>query len=98
MDSIKYRHGKKAVELVSGACRGADTLGERYAEEQHWVIHSHPPDYDKYPGRSAPLIRNEAMAEEADVLVAFWDGRSRGTRHMIGCAFRNNLEIHIFRY
>lgn len=98
MDSIKYRHGKKEITLVSGAAKGADALGEKYAGEQDWVIESHPPDYKRYLGRKAPLIRNEEMAQEADVLVVFWDGASTGTRHMIGCAMRQGLEVHIFRY
>ena len=66
--------------------------------DQGLVVRSHPPDYEHYPPKQAPLIRNAEMAEEADVLVAFWDGKSRGTRHMIGCAFKEGLEIHIYRY
>lgn len=99
MDSIKHLHYNKEITLISGACRGGDELGERYAEEQHWFIESHPPDYKNVlPAKRAPLVRNEEMAEQADVLCAFWDGKSRGTRHMIGCAIRQGLEVHIFRY
>lgn len=98
MDSIKHLHYTKKITLISGACRGTDRLGEQYADEQHWEIKSRPPDYQKYYSKKAPLIRNEEMADEADVLVTFWDGRSTGTRHMIGCAMRKGLEIHIFRY
>ena len=97
MDSIKHLHHMKAITLISGECRGADKLGEQYAEEQHWPIDQYPADWKEHK-KSAGFIRNEKMAQEADVLCAFWDGASRGTRHMIGCAFRNDLEIHIFRY
>ena len=97
MDSIKYRHGKSEIILVSGECRGADKLGEQYAEEQEWPIDSHPADWQTHK-KSAGFIRNEEMAQQADVLVAFWDGASKGTRHMVGCAMKQGLEVHIFRY
>lgn len=100
LDSVKHLYWRHEVTLISGAAKGADELGERYARDQHWLIESHSPQYTKFKGneRYAPLARNEEMAKEADVLVAFWDGKSKGTRHMIGCAFRQGLEIHIFRY
>jgi len=100
MDSIKHLHYMKAITLISGAARGADTLGEQYATEQHWEMESHPPDYDvpQYLRKRAPFVRNQKMAEIADVLCAFWDGKSKGTRHMIGCALKEGLEIHVFRY
>ena len=100
MDSIKHLHYMEEVTLISGAARGADTLGEQYAEEQQWLVESHPPDYDvpQYLRKRAPFVRNQKMAEIADVLCAFWDGKSKGTKHMIGCAMKEGLEIHIFRY
>lgn len=100
MESVKHLYWDKEIRVVSGAAKGADELGERWAADYGYVVDSHPPDYKKFEGaeRYAPLARNEEMAEQADVLVAFWDGKSRGTRHMIGCAFKQGLEIHVFRY
>lgn len=98
MNSIKHLYYNRSIEVISGACRGADELGEQWAAENHFAVESKPPDYKKYPPKQAPLIRNDEMAKRGDVLCAFWDGESRGTRHMIGCAMREGLEIHIFRY
>lgn len=99
MNSIKHLYYNRSIEVISGACRGADELGEKWAAENHFAVDSKPPDYKNIkPSKRAPLVRNEEMAKAADVLCAFWDGESRGTRHMIGCAFREGLEIHIFRY
>lgn len=68
--------------LVSGACRGADMLGERYAKEHGFEIERYPAQWDLY-GRSAGPIRNKKMAEVSDLVICFWDGKSRGTRTMI---------------
>ena len=43
------------------------------------------PDYEKY-GRTAPLIRNKLIVEECDCLIAFWDGKSRGTKYTLDLA------------
>ena len=85
-------------EVVSGACRGVDTLGERYAQEKGLGMPKiFEADWDQY-GRGAGPIRNEEMARYADGLVAFWDGESRGTANMIKIAKRYGLEIKIIRY
>lgn len=71
-----------ASEIVCGEARGADLLGRRYAEEYNIPIKSFPAQWDKY-GKSAGYIRNKEMGNYADFLVAFWDGKSRGTKNMI---------------
>ncbi len=68
--------------FVSGACRGADMLGEQYAKEHGFEIERYPAQWDLY-GRSAGPIRNKKMAEVSDLVICFWDGQSRGTRAMI---------------
>jgi hypothetical protein len=70
------------VEIVSGCARGADRLGERYAIERSHAIKRFPADWAEH-GRAAGPIRNNEMAKYADMLVAFWDGKSKGTHHMI---------------
>lgn len=75
-------YGMCITEVVSGNARGVDRLGEYFAEEQGIYITRFIPDWDKY-GRAAGFRRNEAMAHYADALIAVWDGRSRGTNHMI---------------
>jgi hypothetical protein len=85
------------IIIVSGTARGADKLGERYAADKGYSISSHPADWDKY-GKSAGYIRNEEMAKEADGLVAFWDGKSRGTKHMIDLAHKYNLKVKVIEY
>lgn len=79
-------------EIVSGAARGADRLGERYATANGIKITRFLPDWDRHPKR-AGFLRNQDMGNYADTLVAFWDGHSKGTRHMIEYAIKQGLEV-----
>ena len=85
------------IVIVSGCARGADTLGMRYASENILDIEEYPADWDKY-GKKAGYMRNVEMAENADALIAFWDGKSKGTKHMIDIAKERNLPIRVIRY
>ena len=69
-------------EVVCGDANGADTLGAAWASANGIPVKHYPADWDTY-GRSAGIIRNKQMAEYADFLVAFWDGKSHGTKNMI---------------
>lgn len=84
---------KSNFEVVSGAARGADALGEQYAKERNMKIHKYPADWSQ--GKGAGYLRNETMAKNADGLIAFWDGKSKGTKHMIDLAKKYNLKIKI---
>jgi len=78
-------HGKlltSKVIIVCGGARGADALGERYAKERGLSINYCLADWDKY-GKSAGYKRNKVMSKCSDATVAFWDRKSKGTKHMI---------------
>lgn len=76
------KSGYNVTEVVSGKARGVDFLGELWANVNHVPIKGFPADWDTY-GKSAGPIRNRQMAEYADVLIAVWDGKSKGTKDMI---------------
>ncbi len=82
------------VIIVSGHAHGADTLGERFAKEQGLTVELHPAKW-KTLGKAAGIIRNAEMARASDALIAFWDGKSRGTAHMISFAKRRGLEVSV---
>lgn len=85
------------IVVVCGKARGADTLGERYAQERGYSVHAFPADWAKH-GRAAGVLRNEEMAKNADALVAFWDGQSRGTKNMIELGHRYQLKVRVKHY
>ena len=91
----KMKEGR--VVVVSGHATGADALGERYAQERGLMCDAHPADWNKH-GRAAGPIRNAEMAEEADALIAFWDGVSIGTKNMIDTAKSKGLKVAVVKY
>lgn len=102
VDTIVKSFHNENLTIISGTARGADTLGEQYAEEQHLSIRRFPADWDTY-GKAAGHIRNAQMAKYASegtkgILVAFWNGKSRGTDNMIQTARKKDLEVYIVNY
>jgi hypothetical protein len=85
------------VEIVSGAAKGADKLGEKYAEERGHEVTLFPADWGTF-GNAAGYRRNVEMAVYGDALIAFWDGDSKGTKHMIDIAREQDLKIRIVTY
>ena len=83
--------------IISGGARGADRLGEEYADNDGHPLEVYPADWDRY-GKRAGYLRNEEMAKQADTLLAFWDGESKGTKHMIDIALREGLNVVVVRY
>ena len=78
--------------IVSGTARGVDQLGEQYAQEHDLECDRYPADWDRH-GKSAGYIRNQKMAYRSDALIAFWDGKSKGTKHMIDIALTAGLVV-----
>ena len=85
------------IVVITGAARGADCLGEQYAREKGYTIDSRPADWNAH-GKSAGFIRNVQMANSANALIAFWDGQSKGTKHMIDTAINKGLEVRTIIY
>jgi hypothetical protein len=84
------------IEVISGKAKGADTLGEQYAKANGFTIKEFPANWSK--GKSAGDERNKAMAEYADACICFWDGRSKGTKHMIDLATAQGLPVRVIFY
>lgn len=99
---LRNRNNETSIEIVSGTARGADTLGERYAKENGFALKRMPADWNQY-GKRAGYIRNSQMAEYASkadksILIAFWDGESLGTGHMIDIAKYVDLQTYVVNY
>jgi predicted Rossmann fold nucleotide-binding protein DprA/Smf involved in DNA uptake len=83
--------------IVSGGAKGADTLAEQYADEFGINKIILPADWDKY-GKRAGFIRNRDIWNNSDVVVAFWDGESKGTKHSFDLAKEFDKDFLVVEY
>ena len=85
------------IEIVNGTARGADTLGGCYARLRNYSVALFPADWEQFD-KAAGHIRNKEMLDYADVVVVFWDGKSRGTKNMIEITKKAKKPIRVIRY
>lgn len=83
--------------IVSGGAKGTDTLAENFAKEQNIDTVIHLAKWEKY-GIKAGFIRNELIWEDSDIVVAFWDGTSKGTKHSFTLSEKYNKPFLVVEY
>lgn len=83
------------TEIISGGAQGIDTVAHNYAVQNKIKLIEYFPKYEKY-GRAAPLKRNITIIEHAELVLAFWDGKSHGTKFVIDMCKKRNIPINIF--
>ena len=86
---------ENVTEIISVGAIGIDTLAEEVADKRRISKSIIRPEYDKY-GKKAPLIRNKEIVKRAELVIAFWDGKSRGTKFTIDYAKKLNKEVKIY--
>lgn len=84
------------TEIVSGGARGVDTCAANYATENNIPVRIFKPDYERYGGKAAPLRRNIQIIEYSDLVLAFWDGKSRGTKFVIDNCRKLGKKVEVF--
>jgi hypothetical protein len=87
----------EGLQFVSGCAKGADKIPICLGNSYCVPVKKFPADWDSY-GNAAGPIRNKQMAEYADALIAFWDGKSKGTKNMIEQAEKLGLKVKVVRY
>lgn len=81
--------------IVHGGARGVDRMAGQEAQKLGLLVEEHPADWDRH-GKSAGFVRNQEMLDTgADLVLAFWDGRSNGTRHTIEIAERAGIPVEV---
>ncbi len=81
-------------EIVSGGAKGIDSCARNYAESNNIKYTEFLPEYEKY-GTDAPLKQNDLIIDYADIVIAFWDGKSKGTKYVIDTCNKKNKPIVI---
>lgn len=92
-----FLQNQKDITIISGKARGADSLGEDYAHQNHHKLEEYPAMWDIY-GKKAGYMRNEEMAKVADGAIIFWDGKSKGTKHMIDLCKKFKLKLRVVKF
>ena len=85
---------QNAEEIVSGGARGVDTCAAEYARSHGKQLTEFLPDYSRF-GRGPPYKRNEERVKYADEILAFWDGKSKGTEYVIRYAKSQNKRVTV---
>jgi len=94
----KFKKEYHITEIVTGGAKGADVLAEKYAKENNIKLTVFYPDWNKY-GKKAGFIRNDKIWQYADIGIAFWDGKSKGTQHSFKLAekkYNKKLKVIMF--
>ena len=87
----------REMEICSGMAPGADLLGARYARENELTLHKFYANWEDFPG-AAGMMRNAEMGTFANGLIAFWNGNSAGTRHMIEYMRHKKKPTRVIRF
>ncbi len=82
------------IIILSGHCTGTDTMAEKYAQDNGFGLEIYPAQWNLY-GRSAGPIRNEQMVALSNFVIAFWDGKSKGTKNLIQNAREKHKPLRI---
>lgn len=103
INSILEKYNFESIEIISGGCKGADKSGELFAETHGYPVKQFLPAWSKY-GRAVGVIRNKEMIEYISdfppnaIVIAFWDGESKGTKNTIEEAQKKNIPVYIYHY
>lgn len=82
------------IEIISGGAKGVDTLAENFAKSNGIKVDVFKPNYSLH-GRGATFVRNRAMVDACDYVLAIWDGKSHGTQYTINYAKNKGKVVHI---
>ena len=95
IEKLGWNDGRR-FDIISGGAKGIDNLAEKYAKENKIGLSILEADWWLY-GKKAGYIRNVAMANDANALIAIWDGKSKGTKMMIDIAKKKGLTIFLYK-
>ncbi len=95
VDNMEIYLPKEIKEIVSGGAKGIDECAREFAEKKGIPLKEFLPEYSKY-GKGAPLKRNLQIIQYSDMVVALWDGKSKGTKYVIDNCLKMGKEIMVY--
>ena len=95
VDNLEKYLPEDTTEIISGGARGIDTCARNYALTHNIKLTEFLPEYEKF-GRIAPLKRNITIIQNSDIVLAFWDGSSHGTKFVIDKCREFGVKVVIY--
>jgi len=83
------------IIVFSGGAKGVDTIAAKSMKEMGAKVNEIIPNWKKYR-KAAGIVRNKELVGNADIVIAFWDGRSRGTKNSINLAQKYKRKLYVF--
>jgi hypothetical protein len=84
------------ASIITGSASGVDAAATRAARAKGIPVQVMPASFEEASDASKAAARNQRLIDACDVLVAFWDGSSKGTRATVDRALDSGKEVHIF--
>jgi len=84
------------ASIITGSSSGVDATATKAARTRGLAVQVLPASFDEMADASKSAARNQRLVDACDVLVAFWDGSSKGTRSTVERAMDSGKEIHVF--
>lgn len=97
IDGVITETGSTPSVIVSGGAEGADILGGQYANERKIPLMVHLPNWNEF-GKSAGMVRNTIIVKQSDIVIAFWDGKSKGTKDSMTKAKVYGKQLFVCNY
>ncbi|MBR3816169.1 MAG: hypothetical protein IKJ27_05560 [Clostridia bacterium] len=95
IENIEDYIPKNTTEIISGGAKGVDSCARLFAVQNNMPYTEFLPDYKKY-GRAAPIVRNRLIVDSADIIIAFWNGTSKGTKSVIDYCNKAGKKVQIY--
>lgn len=97
VDNLRKKH-PQIQTIISGGARGADKLAEQYADQHNLLKEIYYAEWDKF-GKRAGFIRNKVIWDSCDIIIAFWDGKSPGTKHSVDKFYQKDIiPFYLIKY
>lgn len=86
----------RGASIITGSASGVDAAATKAARAKDIPVQVMPASFDELADASKAAARNQRLVDACDVLVAFWDGTSKGTRNTVERALDSGKEVHVF--
>lgn len=97
IQALREKNNWEITLIVSVGAVGADALAEIFADKYKIPLRIHYAEWNRY-GNQAGFFRNQLIVDDSDIIIAFWNGASTGTKSTIDFAREEGKEVLVITY